>query len=400
MGAEFDECADFYGNMDLGSDFSESINGTGEIFESPEVSEYANTEEFSDDIGEDISDEGMEDAFESSEYENDATDEISEDIEEADDALDDEIAEEIPEDIEVEEQLSEDDNLEEETIYDDSDVMKENKTAMQELSSYMNEHNYGPNDFEEYSQDPEWQRLHKEAFPDWEGRLDISVAEDMEESDIAMSSDEIAEEIPEDVDDEEQVVEVDNMETDTALNNEMDGEVAQEIRDNEDLGQDLLNRFETCQHKNGSDYFVKGDNYEQFENDYYSGNGAEYTVYDTPIEKEVSPSQIEGIHLGKEEIENPSVFWRQHENGGTAESFQKIASHIPEVRERLEAGATLDDLEDDPVLADCAGIYFRNKPEVIERNGYYEFNSNGRHRIMAARSLGYDIPVKIVGKRS
>lgn len=36
------------------------------------------------------------------------------------------------------------------------------------LSEYMNAHNYGIDDYAEYSQDPEWQRLHAEEFPDWD----------------------------------------------------------------------------------------------------------------------------------------------------------------------------------------------------------------------------------------
>lgn len=35
------------------------------------------------------------------------------------------------------------------------------------LSDYMNAHNYGRDDFDTYSKDPEWQRLHKEEFPEW-----------------------------------------------------------------------------------------------------------------------------------------------------------------------------------------------------------------------------------------
>ena len=45
--------------------------------------------------------------------------------------------------------------------------MQESKSPMDQLSAYMSEHNYGPDDYAEYSQDPEWQRLHKEAFPDY-----------------------------------------------------------------------------------------------------------------------------------------------------------------------------------------------------------------------------------------
>lgn len=42
------------------------------------------------------------------------------------------------------------------------------ENAYDQLSQYMNEHNYGADDYAEYSQDPEWQRLHEIAFPDAE----------------------------------------------------------------------------------------------------------------------------------------------------------------------------------------------------------------------------------------
>ena len=42
------------------------------------------------------------------------------------------------------------------------------KESYSSLSDYMNAHNYGPDDFGTYSQDPEWRSLHKQAFPDYE----------------------------------------------------------------------------------------------------------------------------------------------------------------------------------------------------------------------------------------
>ena len=40
--------------------------------------------------------------------------------------------------------------------------------AFNALSDYMNEHNYGPGDFETYSQDPAWRELQNAAFPEYE----------------------------------------------------------------------------------------------------------------------------------------------------------------------------------------------------------------------------------------
>ncbi|MEY8574740.1 toxin glutamine deamidase domain-containing protein, partial [Oscillospiraceae bacterium 21-37] len=42
------------------------------------------------------------------------------------------------------------------------------ESARSQLSNYMNEHNYGPDDFAEYSQDPQWRELQKQAYPDYE----------------------------------------------------------------------------------------------------------------------------------------------------------------------------------------------------------------------------------------
>lgn len=42
------------------------------------------------------------------------------------------------------------------------------RTSFEKLSEYMNEHNYGPDDFETYSQDPVWRELHGAAYPEIE----------------------------------------------------------------------------------------------------------------------------------------------------------------------------------------------------------------------------------------
>ena len=42
------------------------------------------------------------------------------------------------------------------------------ENAYNQLSDYMNTHNYGPDDFAAYSQDPIWRELHSAAFPDYE----------------------------------------------------------------------------------------------------------------------------------------------------------------------------------------------------------------------------------------
>lgn len=249
------------------------------------------------------------------------------------------------------------------------------ESANAQLSQYMNDHNYGVDDYAEYSKDPIWRELHSTAFPDDELPQLNDASQEQQKPAIAPSG---------------------------GGNPPPGGAGISEGNppknpDDIDEGQ-LFGSFETDKHINGSDSFVKGENYEQFKKDYYSPEESSYEAYDTPKEIDISPSMIEGIHLGERELENPDVFWSQHEKDGTLDSFKDVASHIPDVREQLAAGKSMDELLADPELSECAGIYFANKPKVIENDGYYEFDSNGRHRILAAREAGYDIPVEVIGR--
>ena len=67
----------------------------------------------------------------------------------------------------------------------------------------------------------------------------------------------------------------------------------------------------------------------------------------------------------------------------------------------MDRGIPLNQLVDDPELGSCASLYFdpRKIPRVEKYDGYYIFESNGRHRILAAREQGYSIPVRVVGYR-
>lgn len=150
--------------------------------------------------------------------------------------------------------------------------------------------------------------------------------------------------------------------------------------------------------------FVHGDNHEAFLKYWegYRSGDYEITMFsDREIVRTISPSNVEGINLGPQDIENPGLFWSQHERGGTKESFVEIASHIPEVRSALDSGRSLSDLIEDDRLGMCAALYFdpSRMTQVMDLGGFYEFQSNGRHRILAARELGYDIPVKVIGSR-
>ena len=115
----------------------------------------------------------------------------------------------------------------------------------------------------------------------------------------------------------------------------------------------------------------------------------------------VNPSDIEGVYLGDSEVQNPDNFWGMH--NGSKEGWMDTASHIPEVRDRLNNGESLESLLEDDRLGSCTNAYFNpDNPKAIKvdemPDGGYIFSGDGRHRIIAARSLGYDIPVKIAGK--
>lgn len=149
--------------------------------------------------------------------------------------------------------------------------------------------------------------------------------------------------------------------------------------------------------------FVNGNHFENYLNDWegHDPNQFKTNMFETPGIRTIDPGDIEGIRLSDNDLADPSLFWGQHLTDGTEESFKEIAALIPEVQAQLAGGRSLDDLIEDPRLGKCASIYFdpSNIPEVIECDGYYEFQSNGRHRILAAREMGYDMPVKVIGSR-
>lgn len=147
--------------------------------------------------------------------------------------------------------------------------------------------------------------------------------------------------------------------------------------------------------------FVKGDNYKQYIEDWENYSPEFHKVEDKAEVRMIAPSSVEGIHVNEYDIDNPSVFWGS-ERGKTEKTFEEIARHIPEVQSRLNAGENLNDLMEDAEVGACAAIYFHpnNMPRVIKCGDYYAFQGNGRHRILAARNVGYDIPVKVVGERN
>lgn len=151
--------------------------------------------------------------------------------------------------------------------------------------------------------------------------------------------------------------------------------------------------------KNGS-FVIKGDHHEQYMKDYYDSE----SLVREPVDREVvvetvAPSQIEGVDLSERDLDDPDGFWSMH---ASSESFfQETAAHIPDVQAALDGGRTVEELKSDPVLGTCAATFFdpARMPRVEKWDGYYCFDGDGRHRIITARKLGCDIPVRITGIR-
>ena len=73
------------------------------------------------------------------------------------------------------------------------------------------------------------------------------------------------------------------------------------------------------------------------------------------------------------------------------------ASHIQDVRQNTESGMSLDELSQNPVLDDTIRSYYNNPVQVAQVGSYYVFQSDGRHRTLAAQSLDTYIPVLVTG---
>ena len=139
--------------------------------------------------------------------------------------------------------------------------------------------------------------------------------------------------------------------------------------------------------------------------DYYTHMGeyqTDSTGYGDGIIKEVDINTIEGIsRISTAELNDPTLFWGR-ESGKTMQTFIEIAALIPEVKRKLQQGYRLDDLANDAQLAKCVSVYFNpdspDAPTLYKGDGFYAFSTNGRHRILAARVLGYSFPMRIVGE--
>lgn len=152
-----------------------------------------------------------------------------------------------------------------------------------------------------------------------------------------------------------------------------------------------------CNGMAGDRYFVKGNNYDRFS--HFWQNSDQYTHSEARYRKTINARDIEGIYLNENEANDSHLFWnRGKEYDIDSETyFMEVASNIPEVRSRLEAGESIDSIRSNPKLKTCYDYYFDSPIEVYEVDDFYYFAGAGRHRCMAAQKLGYDIPVNVIG---
>ncbi|MBQ8616648.1 MAG: hypothetical protein IJX67_07210 [Oscillospiraceae bacterium] len=163
--------------------------------------------------------------------------------------------------------------------------------------------------------------------------------------------------------------------------------------------------METAPAPNGSGWtLLPGNHFDKYSD--IDKNYADHPRTAYPKEQQefrtVNPADIEGVYLGDSDVEDPSRFWGMH--NGSKDAWMDTASHIPEVQARLDSGESLESLLQDDQLGKCAQAYFNpDSSKAIQvdemAGGGYMFNGDGRHRIIAARANGYDIPVRVVGIR-
>lgn len=147
----------------------------------------------------------------------------------------------------------------------------------------------------------------------------------------------------------------------------------------------------------GDRFLVKSDHYNEYCD--FRQNYENYKRTDIKQIRTINARDIEGIWINENEAYDRHLFWnRGNEYPVDSELyFMEIATHIPEVRMRLDGGETVESIRNNPTLATCYDYYFDTPIRVYEVDGYYVFSDAGRHRCMAAQKLGYDIPVNVIG---
>lgn len=142
-------------------------------------------------------------------------------------------------------------------------------------------------------------------------------------------------------------------------------------------------------------FFSRGEHFEEYR-EFWENGDYSYTRHDNPEIVYVRARDIEGVYIWDRERENPQGFWtRNGTRGWSRENIMRRASHIEDVRQNIEDGFNIDELEGNPELNETIGSYYREPVQVASLGSFYVFQSDGRHRILAAQTLDAYIPVLI-----
>lgn len=158
--------------------------------------------------------------------------------------------------------------------------------------------------------------------------------------------------------------------------------------------------FEAVQSSVNQGWTVAGRHYQEYQE--YLKNEDQYEKANVPPRIcTVNLDLVEGINLSEWDIQNPDRFWKMRNKNYSFESYREIASRIPDVKRELAAGRPLQEIYHDPdeKLRLCANLYFKPKavdsPSLSKVDDFYILNGEGRHRLLAAWSLGYSFPMEV-----
>ena len=228
------------------------------------------------------------------------------------------------------------------------------RTAMNNMAEYMSEHNYGPDDYAEYSKDPEWYKLNSEL----QQSLGMEVTPPTQEVAISNMADYMNEHNygPDDYSEYSQAPEWQKLNADLQ----------------QSLGMDVTTDVSTPSLESGKD------------------------VSAAELPDNCVMVNASNIDMTYAQGMDSDQFWNHH--GNTKEDYMRIAEGIPDVQQALDSGKSLDEIKQDPDLKDTAHAYFdpENMVKVEQQaDGSYSFADDGRHRIAAAQEMGYEIPVEV-----
>ena len=228
------------------------------------------------------------------------------------------------------------------------------RTAMNNMAGYMSEHNYGPDDYAEYSKDPEWYKLNSEL----QQSLGMEVTPPTQEVAMSNMADYMNEHnyVPDDYSEYSQDPEWQKLNADLQ----------------QSLGMEVTTDASTPSPESGKD------------------------VSATELPDNCVMVNASDIDMTYAQGMDSDQFWNHH--GNTKEDYMRIAEGIPDVQQALDSGKSLDEIKQDPDLKDTAHAYFdpENMVKVEQQaDGSYSFADDGRHRIAAAQELGYEIPVNV-----